>query len=46
MKANEDLLHSKFVEDWNPQMSESYQKALQNWSHGKEAIKRLSAVPE
>ena len=28
--ANEDHSHSKFVEDWRTQMSEAYQKALQN----------------
>ena len=47
--ANEDHSHSKFVEDWKTQMSEAYQKALQNSSHGKEKdiarhemIKKLS----
>ena len=51
--ANEDHSHSKFVEDWKTQMSEAYQKALQNSSHGKEKyiarhemIKKLSQVHE
>ena len=28
--ANEYHSHSKFVEEWKTQMSEAYQKALQN----------------
>ena len=51
--ANEDHSHSMFVEDWKIQMSEAYQKALQNSSHRKEKdvakqemIKKLSAVLE
>ena len=51
--ANEDHSHSIFVEDWKIQMSEAYQKALQNSSHRKEKdvakqemIKKLSAVLE
>ena len=49
--ANENHSHSKFVEDWKTQMSEAYQKALQNTSHRKEKdiarhemIKKLSPV--
>ena len=51
--ANEDHSHSKFVEDWKTQMSEAYQKTLQNSSHRKEKdiarhemIKKLSPVLE
>ena len=34
--ANEDHSHSKFVEHWKTQMSEAYQKALQNSNHREE----------
>ena len=34
--GNEDHLHSKFAEDWKTQLSEAYEKALQNSSHRKE----------